>query len=89
MHRLFDEGALLRFVQVVDSAGELDSRGRGPAVPGNLFTRDGAMTLGEYRSAWLASPGLAMAGPGGAGLSSTGPSSSGAASPPPGRGGRG
>ncbi len=42
------------------------------------------MTLGEYRSAWLASPGLAMAGPGSAGLSSTGPSSSGAASPPPG-----
>ena len=42
------------------------------------------MTLGEYRSAWLASPGLATAGPGSAGLSSTGLSSTGAASPPPG-----
>ena len=42
------------------------------------------MTLGEYRSAWLASPGLATAGPGSAGLSSTGPNSTGAASPPPG-----
>ncbi len=42
------------------------------------------MTLGEYRSAWLASPGLATAGPGSAGLSSTGLNSTGAASPPPG-----
>ncbi|HEY2128944.1 MAG TPA: GTPase [Streptosporangiaceae bacterium] len=42
------------------------------------------MTLGEYRSAWLASPGLATAGPGSAGLSSAGLSSTGAASPPPG-----
>jgi GTPase SAR1 family protein len=42
------------------------------------------MTLGEYRSAWLASPGLATAGPGSAGLSSTGLNNTGAASPPPG-----